>query len=307
MHIYFLSDSRAALKLNGIYLGLIDSFERQVELTLADGVFAEIVPEGNLQPLNFIIDEKFLSDPPDFANVYLLEGDALIYIKKFADKGGGLKVIKQQNFCGNTITLFKQGGLYLSCEGSDFDYREIDKAFVDGEFEEGNVNSFPLLFLRGTGCLIVISEQGKIVFMNSAESYSAGNTLKITVKFATCTQAEAECEFAYDGKEFSLIGSTTREKCKPTDDVLHFTFFESVLTRGDFKKYLSDELKDKADDILPFLGDFCEVTIPTERFYAEHGNMRAAGLVYPKGKNLFEVKYFAADVEAGKIVNLLQL
>jgi hypothetical protein len=307
MRIYFLSERKAALKLNGIYLGLIDGFERHVEMDIKDGAFAEILPDDNLQPLNFLIDEKFLAEPPDFANVYLFEGDALIYIKKYADKCGALKVIKQQNFCGNTITLFWQGGLFISCEGKSFEYREIDKAFANGVFEEKSVGGFPLLFVRGDGCLLAISGQGKLVFMNAAKDYFASQTLKITVSFATCTQAEAECEFAFDGNQFTLIKSKTKELCPPDDDVLHFAFFESVLTRGDFSKYLSEELKSKANDLFSFLGDFCEVTIPTEKFYAEHGQMRAAGLVYPKGNNLYEVKYFAADVEDGKIVNILQL
>ena len=46
------------------------------------------------------------------------------------------------------------------------------------------------------------------------------------------------------------------------------------------------------------------VTVPTEKFYAEHGDVRAAGLVYPKAENLFEVKYFAVDLENGKITNI---
>ena len=35
--------------------------------------------------------------------------------------------------------------------------------------------------------------------------------------------------------------------------------------------------------------------MPTEKFYAEHGGIRAAGLVYPKASNLFVVKYFAVE------------
>ncbi len=32
--------------------------------------------------------------------------------------------------------------------------------------------------------------------------------------------------------------------------------------------------------------------------------MRAAGLVYPKSENLFEVKYYAVELDDGKISNV---
>ena len=46
------------------------------------------------------------------------------------------------------------------------------------------------------------------------------------------------------------------------------------------------------------------MTVPTEKFYAEHGDIRAAGLVYPKAANLFEVKYFAVDLSGEQISNV---
>ena len=46
------------------------------------------------------------------------------------------------------------------------------------------------------------------------------------------------------------------------------------------------------------------MTVPTEKFYAEHGDIRAAGLVYPKAQNLFEVRYYAVEITDGKISNV---
>lgn len=53
MRVYFLSYKPAILKLNGLYVGGIDLFERHIELDLADSVLAEIVPGENLQPSIF--------------------------------------------------------------------------------------------------------------------------------------------------------------------------------------------------------------------------------------------------------------
>ena len=37
-----------------------------------------------------------------------------------------------------------------------------------------------------------------------------------------------------------------------------------------------------------------------------HGDAAAAGLVYPKSNNLYEVKYFAAEITDGRISNIYQ-
>lgn len=63
MRIYFLSYKPAILKLNGLYVGGIDLFERRVEIDLNDSVLAEIVPGDNLQPVNFFINERLLFEP----------------------------------------------------------------------------------------------------------------------------------------------------------------------------------------------------------------------------------------------------
>ena len=76
----------------------------------------------------------------------------------------------------------------------------------------------------------------------------------------------------------------TVETKPPEPNVAHFAFFESVLTCGDFEKYLDDSLKHKAGDLKSYLGNFVSVTVPTEKFYTLHRDIAAAGLVYPLNK-----------------------
>ena len=152
--------------------------------------------------------------------------------------------------------------------------------------------------------MIVISENGKIIYMNSAENVGFNGGLGVTVNFETCTAAKAECYFAYDGEKLELVSSRTIEMRPPEKNILHFAFFESVLTRGDYGKYLDESLLPKADALKNYLGNFVGVTVPTENFYSAHGDIAAAGLVYPRGKNLFEIKYFAVDFNGEKISNI---
>ncbi len=306
MTVYFLSQTPAALKLNGIYAGVCDLFERRVQIDLSDGVLAELVPDGNLQPLNFFITEKFLHSPPDFTEVYLMPEGALIYIKRYYDKCAALKVLRQTRFCGNLITLYSQGGIFLSCEGQDFALYELDDSFADAEFREEQAGGFPLLIVRGDGCIAAVSDKGKRVFINRAESYSCGDMLETIVNYETCAGIKAYCEFSYDGEEVALEKTRTEETCAPPEELLHFAFFESVLTRADVKKYLCPELLGRAEQLNAYLGEFTAVTVPTDLFVAAHGNIPAAGLVYPEGKNLFRVRYFAVEYENKLISNVYE-
>lgn len=285
-----------------MYIGTIDGFERRIELNPSDSVFAEITPGDNLQGVNFFLDEKFFSHPPDFIDLYLAETDAFIYVREYAPKDVKIEVIYQTRFQGNLITIFRQGGVYLSCEGREFDLSPLPQSFCSVTAEEKTVAGREVLAVYGGRNLLIISENGQKIFLNSAENAEFGQTLKITVPFETCTQAKAICEFAYDGERLTLIGGQTVETYTPEE--IHFAFFESVLTRGNYAKYLDGELQKKAEDLKDYLGEFVSVTVPPEKFFTLHGDIKAAGLVYPKGKNLFEIKYYAVDIEDGKISNI---
>lgn len=304
MRVYFLSYKPAILKLNGLYVGGIDTFERHIELDIADSVLAEIVPGENLQPVNFFINEKLLFDPPPFMDVYLMDGETLIFIKEYGNKGVNLNVIAQTRFCGNLITLFSQGGVYLSVEGAEYSLIPLPAKFARAEMYEKTLAGLPVLAISGGNALCILSDRGKKIFLSEAESFEFADRLKIVAAFETCTAAKAECEYSYDGEKLTLVAGRTIETRPPEKAILHFAFFESVLTRGNYREYLCEDLKPKADELSDYLGEFAGVTVPTEKFYAEHPALRAAGLVYPKSENLFEVKYYAVDLEDGKITNI---
>lgn len=304
MRIYFLSYKPAILKLNGLYVGGIDSFERRVEINLSDSVLAEIVPGENLQSVNFFINEKLLASPPPFMDVYLMSGEALIYIREYGNKQINLDVIYQTRFCGNLITLFSQGGAYLSLDGEKYDLIPLPSRFLHAKAEEKMLAGMPVLAIWGGNMLCLINDKGKRIFMNEVESATFSDVLEVSAPFETCTAAKAECTFGYDGERLTLISSKTVETRPPESNILHFAFFESVLTCGNYGIYLDESLKDRATLLKDYLGDFVSVTVPTEAFFTEHGNIRAAGLVYPKAVNLFEVKYFAVDIRGDKITNV---
>ena len=304
MRVYFLSCLPAILKLNGMYIGTIDGFERHIELDPKDRIFAEIIPDENLHGVNFFLDGKFFITPPEFCDLYSMDGDFLIFVREYAVKSGKIEVLYQTRFCGNLVTMFAQGGLYLSVEGAEYLIEPWPPSFKNFTVQTHTLAGREVLALSNGKHLIVISEKGKIIFRSAADSFSFADTLKITAEFETCTAASAECEYSFDGESLTRISARTEEKRPPEKEILHFAFFESVLTHADCAKYLDDGLKDRVSDLKSYLGEFISVTVPSEKFYTVHGNIHAAGLVYAKSKNLFEIKYFAVYFEGDRISNI---
>lgn len=313
MRIYFISSRTAGLKLNGIYVGIIDSFERFFDMDESADVLAEVVPDANAEPLNFFINGDFFKNPPEFADVYLTDGDAVISLTRYKEKDDGIKVIAQTRFSGGLATLIMNGGTpCLIVEGKTTETYTLSREFANATFTESSIGGLPVLIVEGEKCLTVISESGKRVFYNPCESWTAGQRLEITVAFSTCAGCRAHCAFSYDGNEMKLVESRTEETKKPDDEVLHFAFFESVLTRADCTKYLCEELKPRANDLTSFLGEFVDVSIPPEKFYSAHPDIRApekyaAGLIYPRSRNLFQIKYFAVEKQDGLITNIYEV
>ena len=304
MRVYFLSSRRAALRLNGEFLGVIDGFERYVEIGAGQKPFCEMVPDGEFMPVAFFVDEKLLLEPPKCLDIYRAGNDTYIFAREYAPANGEIRVIEQRRFLNVLITLFTHGRVYLSVDGAQFTLTTLPLPFAEPEFEEILINGKPVLKIGAGGFLVLISDSGGIIFKNRAEFVKSDVYLEVTVPFETCAQCRAECSYAYDGEKLTLYKSVTKEKRAPLPAVVHFAFFEAVLTRGQYAKYLADELKEKAGDLPAYLGDFVGVCVPPSRYFENHPEEKAAGLIYPRAENVFDVKIYAVQTDGGLITNI---
>ncbi len=306
MKFYFVSRTPAALKLNGEFAGRLDGFERSVNINLKDGVFAEACAAGKL-PASFFVDDALLSSPPDFADVYLLGGgEVLVSLRALKSADMRLKIIFQTRFCGNLVTVFSQGEIYIAVEGQKYFFCALGENFSAVEAEEKNIAGYPVLALRGGNDIIIISHTGARIFANETTEAEFGETLNVRIPLKTCTNAAADCVYSYDGEELKLVSYKICENT-PAENSIHIAFFENILYGGDFKKYLSAELEEHAGNLKEYLGKFTEVTVPAAGFYKNRPAALAAGLCYPIKNNLFNVKYFAVDLKDGKIDNIYPL
>lgn len=305
MKIYFLTEQRAALKLNGEYLGTVDSIERYVEIPDGEEVFAEIIPLNCALPYTFIIGQNLYKAPPPFLNVYLLGDGVQIQITHFERLQSVLNILEQRRIGGLNVTLLELGGhTYLSCDGKQCSLYQLPDYFVNCRLTDESIGGIPVVIAVADNGLCVISAEGKKLYLGKAESYSTGDMLGVTINFKSSAGYFAEREYAYDGQALMLNREEIKRRYAVDNDVLHFAFFEALLYGADCKEFLSDDMQGATQALKEYLGEFKEVCVPHKAFYDKYGDVLAAALAYKIKDNLFEIKYFAVEYRDGKIDNI---
>ncbi|MBQ8885981.1 MAG: hypothetical protein IJY62_06410 [Clostridia bacterium] len=299
MKIYFLSSIPCALTLGGAYFGTVNGFERFIELSPKDSLFALFTPEGAL-PVGFFITENLRFSPPDGCEVYLLKDGIAVYVKNFPPADFSLKVVAQQRFGKTLATVFRQGALQLSLETEKGLFLlPLSPAFGQAKllFESG------VLFIEGRGALMAVDADGEVLFEEKVLSYSLKNgTFNATMPLSDSLRRTAEGEWAITENGLYQTAFSIRQEEDGRDreallkELVPYAFFESVLLGADYTAYLSDELKARAAEIKEFLGNFVAV-VPTK-------NEGECGLVRKKDERLFEVAYFSAEIKDGKITDI---
>ena len=78
MYFYFSSNFQSALKLNGIYYGIINDNVKSIDIDLPNKTLVEVLPlNGNYNGANFLLTDNFLLNP-SLASVIDLKGGYFI-------------------------------------------------------------------------------------------------------------------------------------------------------------------------------------------------------------------------------------
>lgn len=287
MKVYFLSQKPSALTLNGVYLGMIDGFERSVELNPDDKILAEIAPAGFV-PLRFVIDQDFLFAPPPRINLYYSENAVAIYSFGFLREDQTLTVKQELQIGAAHFTIYRQGELYLRYENGQTHLIPLDDRFVECEISEINDG----YLLTGAGAFLLLKRDGTVGVRSEGEVIEAGKSLKAEIPFHDAMGHTTVSE--WQGGE--LRASSIRARHAPTEATYALALFESVNIGIDPTPYLHEKIRNKADSLKEFLGDYRSVVL-TDR-------PERVGLVYERKERVFDVRYFTVTVEDGKIANI---
>ena len=311
MKVYFLSSTPCILTLNGAYFGLTDTFERFVELSPSDNLFAQFTPENGL-PIQFFLNENIRLHPPKGCEIYLLKNGLAVYAKDFPPSDLTLKTIAQEREDKTLVTVFRQGEIQLSIERPDGFYL----ATLPPSFEQTTITFYKdFLILNSPTELAVFNLKGKLLLLEKVnEFHLEDNLLFATLPLSDRLLRTAECQWRFEQETltqtaFSITQRATFElgldgnqsEFSPTsenvrDEILPYAFFESVLIGADYSQFLCDELKEKANALKDFLGDYSSVVLTK--------NPCVCGLVRKKAERLFEVDEYVVDIKDGKIIDI---
>lgn len=288
MKVYFLSEKPSALTLNGVYLGMIDGFERSVELDPDDGVHAEIAPAGYV-PLRFMIDEDFLFSPPPRIELYFTDCAVAVFASGFLPEDQTLTVKQELQIGAARFTVYRQGEVYLRYDNGKTHVVPLDDRFEQCEIKEINDG----YLLTGKSAFLLLKRDGTVFVRSEGEVVEAGRTLKAEIPFHDMMGHTVLSEWQ-GGK---LLSSAVRAKHSPTAATYALALFESANIGLDPSPYLHEKIREKADSLKEFLGDYRSVVL-TDR-------PERVGLVYERKTRVYDVRYFTVTVEDGKISNIV--
>jgi len=313
MYFYFSSGYPAVIKINGIYYGQITDTVKQIDLTYQEPPFIEVC---SLSPTEksvfFILDDGFLSSPPPSVTITDLKGGYLIKFTPsyFQD---GFKVISQERFNDSLVTVFCENGFKISIEtNGDFYAETLKFEFSDLSVERVELFNTPFVFVRfkgKTNLLSVYKINGNIykVFSREVADYSADGRLTTTENLLDMAKHKRVIEWNFNGESF--VVSNCKISKNPdfnpfsiNEKLIPFTFIEELGVGGDIFEYLNDNVRENADKLKGYFGDFVGV-MPPPTFRAPD----QVGLVYKRTENLFFVRYFTFELVDKKISNVKEV
>ena len=294
MRIYFLSSIPCALYIGGAYLGTVSDFERFVTVELADALPVRFEPTGAL-PITCFLDEQLPFTPPERCEVYRLKDGLALYAKDFLPLDFTLRPIAQKREGDCLATVFSQGEIQLSVESVNGVFTSsLPSCFKQCEvdFKEG------LILLSCEGTIALFNQRGEELLCERVLSYSVENgRLNAVLPLSDRYGRTARC--VYELKEDSVRRveyTLSQGREHGEESLLAYAFFESVRIGAPFEEFLSSELRQKANELTGFLGEFCYV-LPTEE-------ESVCALVYQKAPRLFETREFTVTVQEGKITDI---
>ncbi len=309
MYYYFCSEYLCAIKINGIYYGTLSSAVKSLRVD-GKAPFVEICPlvDGEL-PLNFIPEQEFLRSPPSAISVTDLKGGYLIKCLR-RNLTSVFNVLNQQKFNDCLVTVFSENGYKISIEtANDFFAEPIFCSPKDVQIDRFEIDGHPFVSLlisdeRKILYVFSINNCVKKVLVKEIESFETSNALIITEKFCDIAKHTVKGVWTVkDGqltlKEKSVNVSKTLNASLLNEKIIPYVFAESFLVDGEWQDYLSDNVKENADKLKDYLGDFIGV-MPPPKFR----NFDEVGFIYRNKDNFYYVEYFTFEISNKKITNI---
>ena len=313
MRIHFGSSVPCVLRLGGVSAGFCGETEKFADI-MQERLLAEFLPaDGDLYPLSFVLEESFFARPPRCCKVYRYDCGADVFAVRFSPREGGMRVLAQEHAGDTLVTVFAAGGqVQATLDGKGGNALAALPQAEEYGAEELAVGGQPFTAIRcrqKNGTRLLLFAGGTCAFDEEVSAFEGGEQLTVRRSLADIAGHTVVRRLRAEGNALIETDRTVqaREGFDPNalpESLLPFALFEEIAAGGDPAPYLAPALRERAPLLKDYLGDFCAVTVPREIFYLTHGQINAAGLVYKKAENLFDIKFFTADLADGKATNV---
>lgn len=312
MYFYFSSDYPVALKLGGAFFSVINAEIKHCDIDLKTTTLVEVCPLiSGQQSKCFLLDEHF-NGRVHGGLVTDLKGGYLIKFTR-AYTGGEFTVFAQEKFPDALVTVFNDSGLKISVETpSDFFAESVPFSPYGAKIERFLSNGQPLILVTLSGedeLFFVYSIDGKVqkVFSRRGKTCSVDNGLILTEELVDMAKHKVETKWEFENglmheKARTVTLSKNFSVDALPDKLLPYAFLEELLVGGDFTAYLDQSIKQNADKLGGYLGEFIGVMPPPLfRNYTE------VGLIYAVDESTFKVDYCEFTITNKKICNIKRL
>ena len=313
MYFYFFCDFPAVIKFQGVIFGTVNNSVKFCNLERPYPL-VEICPliDGT-PPIALFLDDEFLNAPPHNVTVTDLKGGYFLKFSK-ADKTNEFKILAQEKYRDAGITVFQENGCKVSIETQSGFFAEtltfspLSVSIKRGEGINGNL-IFALFNCADKKILNVYGiKEVAPLFSKQTDEFNLSPAGFTTVeRLKDIAKHTVVCEYALSGagiKEISRkVSASENFDCeKVREHLIPYAFCEEFLCGGDYSFYLSDGIKENADKLGGFFGNFIGVTPPPL-----FRNYKEIGLIYNVGERKYSVEYFTFDLADNKICNINKL
>ena len=309
MYYYFSSDYPAAIKINGIFYGTIGGVIKPLRVDGDTAPFIEICPLNGGQSVNFMLNREFLLEPPEQVTVTDLKGGYLVkfYQTVFFSE---FSIIAQEKYQDAVITVFNENGLKISIETpNDFFAETVKRNASSAQIRRFCLGQaqFVAVAIFGDKTLLLVyhlSTPVRKLFMREVDDYSTENGFTTTENFKDIAKHKVTTVWNYDNGKLTQ-NSVKIEKSEKFDisllpeKLIPYAFLEALISGDTIEEYLTGNVKDHADKLSGFFGNFIGI-MPPPTFR----KIEEIGLIYPCGRNLYRVDYFTFELLNGKICNI---
>lgn len=308
MYYYFSSEYAVALKVDGRFSCSLSTKPTLIS-NLENNALLEFCPLDDCsQYKSLILNDEFVSCPPEFLSVVDIKGGYLIHFSPpfFTSE---YKLISQRKTQFSLCNLFLDSGAKVTITtNNDFYTERLKLRLVDGQFFTLNNENFICLITKGTRQTLSIYDLrdkiNKIYFVEGDEIDFNNDYISITQnKCDICKHKITYNLSIIDGQiktsDRKVIALKNANVNLLTDRLIPYAFYEEMVVYGSISNYLSPILCEKQSLLRDYLGEFIGVLPPPPfRDYFE------IGLIYKKTKNTYYVRYVLTDVLDKKITNV---